>query len=258
MINVDPDWWKHLFDDVYLITDARSVCDDEITWREVNLFREMIPIKREHRILDLCGGQGRHTLELCRRGCKNCTVLDYSGYLVELGRRQAKKHGYGIEFVRGDARETLFSGGLFHHVLLLGNSLGYLSEPGADQMILQEAHRILRPGGWLLLDVTDGGFVKNNFNPNAWHEIKSDVVVCRERELRDNTICAREMVISKQNGLIRDKTYCIRFYEAASLTAMAEASGFEHIQIKVDFSPHAGGGDYGFMNHRMILTAQKP
>jgi hypothetical protein len=27
-IQVDDNWWKDLFDEVYLITDARSVCDD--------------------------------------------------------------------------------------------------------------------------------------------------------------------------------------------------------------------------------------
>ena len=37
-IEVDPDWWKTLFDEVYLITDARSVCDSELTRREVDVF----------------------------------------------------------------------------------------------------------------------------------------------------------------------------------------------------------------------------
>jgi D-alanine-D-alanine ligase len=36
-IKVDPDWWKTLFDEVYLLTDARSVCDARITRREVDL-----------------------------------------------------------------------------------------------------------------------------------------------------------------------------------------------------------------------------
>ncbi len=38
-MKVDPDWWKKLFDDIYLVTDARSVCDDDITGREVDLIR---------------------------------------------------------------------------------------------------------------------------------------------------------------------------------------------------------------------------
>ncbi len=30
-IDVDPDWWKTLFDEVYLMTDARSIGDEVIT-----------------------------------------------------------------------------------------------------------------------------------------------------------------------------------------------------------------------------------
>lgn len=36
MIKVAPDWWKTLFDETYLITDARTVCDEGLTCREVD------------------------------------------------------------------------------------------------------------------------------------------------------------------------------------------------------------------------------
>jgi D-alanine-D-alanine ligase len=42
-IKADPDWWKTMFDDVYLLTDARSVCDEDITRREVDLICELLP-----------------------------------------------------------------------------------------------------------------------------------------------------------------------------------------------------------------------
>ena len=61
-IEVNPDWWKSLFDEVYLKTDARSVCDGEITRREIDVVLDLLPIEPHHRILDLCGGHGRHSL----------------------------------------------------------------------------------------------------------------------------------------------------------------------------------------------------
>ena len=41
-IEVDPDWWKTLFDEVYLVTDARTVDDEQITRREVDAVCELI------------------------------------------------------------------------------------------------------------------------------------------------------------------------------------------------------------------------
>ena len=65
----------------------------------------------------------------------------------------------------------------------------------------------MRPGGRLLVDVTDGSVVKNLFNPNSWHEIAEETLVCRQRALQGNMIHARELVIDKQKGLIRDQTF---------------------------------------------------
>jgi len=88
-----------------------------------------------------------------------------------------------MDFVRADARSTGLPAESFDHAFIMGNSLGYIQEPGSDSQILTEANRLLRLGGWLLVDVTDGAAVKESFNPIAWHEIGTDIVVCRERNL---------------------------------------------------------------------------
>jgi D-alanine-D-alanine ligase len=139
----------------------------------------------------------------------------------------------------------------------MGNSLGYIQESDADRKILSEAYRVLRPGGWLLVDVTDGAAVKKSFYPNAWHEMGDDTVVCRQREIQENVIRARELVLSKQDGLIRDRTYAVRLYESQTLDSLLKSTGFSQIKIHTDFSPHRFEGDYGFMNRRMLGTGRK-
>jgi D-alanine-D-alanine ligase len=257
-IQVDPDWWKSLFDEIYLITDARSVCDEEVTRREVDLMCELLPIRPDHRILDLCGGHGRHSLELCARGMGNCTLVDYSHHLIDLARNFAAKSGYTLECLREDARFTGLPDGSFDHVMIMGNSLGYLAETSADLAILAEAHRVLRSGGWVLVDVVDGNAVRASFNPNAWHEIGHDTVVCRQREIRDDRVYARELVISKSTGLVRDLAYSIKLYDKEEIVDLIEQVGFKALSIHAGFSFHRMKGDYGFMNCRIIAVGQKP
>jgi D-alanine-D-alanine ligase len=256
-IEFDPEWWKTLFDDIYLMTDARSVGDERLTRREVDLICTLLDLGPEDRILDLCGGQGRHSLELCRRGFTHCTVLDFSPTLIRIGADLAMRMGCDVAFHQGDARSSGLPSGSFDDVLILGNSLGYAGDMGVDLAILTEAHRLLAKEGKLLIDVTDGSAVMKHFRPNAWHEIGEDIVVCRQRELKPQMICAREMVIHKRRGLLRDRNYGMRLYDSASLRALAADAGFGHMQMHEDFSPYEGGGDVGFMDHRMILTAQK-
>jgi D-alanine-D-alanine ligase len=257
-IDVNPDWWKTLFDEVYLVTDARSVCNEETTRCEVDIFSRLLPMAPEDRVLDLCGGHGRHTLELCRRGYQHCTVLDYSEALLQIGAENADRHHYPIRFVQGDARRTRLESASYDHVLLLGNSLGYITDDEADLLILKESRRVLKPGGWLLLDVTDGEAVRAGLAPNAWHEIDDDVVVCRQREIRDDRVCAREMVLSKERGMIREATYCMRLYDARQLADLVTRSGFRDVNVHAMDETADPRVDLGCMNHRLLVEARKP
>ena len=257
-LEIDQEWWKTLFDEVYLITDARSVCDESITRREINIIMDLLPIRPEHKILDLCGGHGRHSIELCSRGFSGCTLVDYSEPLLDCARQIAAERCYTINMLRADARFTGLSKESFDHVLILGNSLGYIQIQEADHVILSETFRLLRSGGWLLVDVTDGAAVKDAFTVRSWHEIGEDTVVCRYRELNEDTVFAREMVLDKNQGLIRDRTYAVRLYDTQKLSRLLRMVGFEQVEIHTDFSPHSTEDDYGFMNRRMIATARKP
>ncbi len=257
-IRVDPDWWQTLFDEIYLITDARTVGDADITRREIDLYCRILPLKPDDRILDLCGGQGRHALEFSRRGYARCTVVDYARPLLTIGLKAARDADMPVHFIQADARRPSLQAGSHDHVLILGNSLGYMAAPEDDLRILTECWRILTPGGWLLLDVTDGGAIRDQIAPNAWHEIDGDVVVCREREVRNDCVCARELVLSKRRGLIRDKNYRIRLYRRDELATLARQAGFS--QIRAHDPKQVGaeaGGDVGCMRQRLLITARK-
>ncbi|UCF29800.1 MAG: class I SAM-dependent methyltransferase [bacterium] len=256
-IRVNEDWWKTLFDEIYLLTDARSVCDEELSSREVDLICRLMAPGKEDRILDMCGGQGRHSLELASRGFAGCTVLDYSQYLVDQGMKTARSRKIEVDFIRSDARDTGLPGSSFDHVMILGNSLGYLPEIDDDLKILKEAYRLLKAGGNLLLDVADGKLVKDSMAPVAWHETDGTVVVCRRRELKGDSVSARELVLCKERGLLRDQAYRVRLFESNDLKGLLTEAGFSTVDVHSDFSPHAGDEDYGFMDKRLLVTAVK-
>jgi D-alanine-D-alanine ligase len=251
-MQVDSEWWKTCFDDIYLLTDARSVCDPEITKREVDVVCTLLELHPGERILDLCGGQGRHSIELLVRGYTSCTLLDYSRYLIEDAARTARGMGKDLRCVQADARCTGLSSASFDHVLILGNSLGYGGEPDFDLRILDEARRLLRRGGDILVDVVDGSSLEHTFNPHAWHEIGDDIIVCRHREIAGGRVNAREIVLDKNKGLLRDHTYSIKIYRAPQLKDLLQRSGFSDVRIHTRHTPHGKSGDYGCMKNRMI------
>jgi hypothetical protein len=83
-------------------------------------------------------------------------------------------------------------------------------------------------------------------------------VVCRQREIQDDRVCARELVVSKRSGLVRDRSYSIKLYDEQEIVTLMEETGFKQVQAHTGFSFHRLRGDYGFMNCRIIATGRKP
>jgi D-alanine-D-alanine ligase len=163
-----------------------------------------------------------------------------------------------VLFVQGDARSTGFPGATFDHVMIMGNSLGYLPEPEDDRRILEESFRLLKPGSRLLVDITDGEKVRAEMAPRAWHEIDEDLVVCRQRELSNGKVKARELVFSREKGLVGDRSYAIRLFTPSQLENLLCRAGFMDVRFHRNFRPHGRDGDYGFMNARILATAMRP
>jgi D-alanine-D-alanine ligase len=259
MIFVDPDWWKTLFDDIYLITDAEIVCNPTLTRREIDIVVQSLCLQPTDRIVDLCGGQGRHAMELASRGYRRVTVVDYSPFLLRCATHTAATTGLSVAFCQGDVRWTPIRTGSVDVVLLMANSFGYFIDPADDQRLLNEIARILAPGGRFLLDLTDYDYTLRHFLPESWHETAEDIVVCWKRELRTDVICVREMVLSKTKGLLRDRTYAERLYHPERLVTLLQTAGFAPPTI----TPNAfvfesdDATDYGLATHRMLVTTTK-
>jgi len=256
-MKVEKEWWKGFFDGTYLITDARSVGDPALTRRETDLIEDALGAGKDDSILDLCGGHGRHSLELAKRGYRRLTVLDCSEYLIRVGRRLAREAGADIRFVRADARSSGLEPGGYAAVFIMANSFGYSQDERENMRVLKEARRLLGRSGKIMLDIADAGYVKRNLVPLTWHEAGGDMVVCRERELDGALVKARELVISKKKGLVRDGRYCERLYGAREIRRLLKRAGFQRIFVRDRLSLHGKKADYGFLTSRLVVTATK-
>jgi len=255
---IRPDWWRHLFNSLYLKTDADVVDDSNITRQEVDLFTDILNLSPEHRILDLCCGQGRHSLELTRRGFDLVEGLDRSHYLIQKAKDYKKKEGSNVKFREGDARKLPYLPDTFDVVMLLGNSFGYFETIQDDMRVLKEVFRVLKPWGRFLIDVTDGGYLRERFQPRSWEWIDKKHFVCRERSLSldKQKLISREVVSHVEKGIIADQFYAERLYTRESLIKILKEAGFSDITIHGTISTDSQRNqDLGMMEKRIIVTA---
>ncbi|WP_407283347.1 methyltransferase domain-containing protein [Methanolobus sp. WCC1] len=256
--HVNPDWWKKIFNSLYLKTDADIVEDASITRQEIDTFSSILKLTPDGHVLDLCCGQGRHTLELARRGIKNLDGLDRSHYLIQRAKNTAKKESLGVKFKEGDARKTPYTTDTFDVVMVLGNSFGYFETSDEDLRVLKEVKRILKPWGKVLLDVADGSYLKEKYQPRSWEWIDKHNFVCRERSISTDgqKLISREVIVNDTSGVIADQFYAERLYTTETLKELLKKADFTDIEIVDSINSQTlRNQDLGMMERRIIVTA---
>jgi len=256
---VRADWWRHLFNAHYLRTDGDVVEDAALTDDELDHVMATLDPAPEDEILDLCCGQGRHSLGLARRGFVNVTGMDRSHYLITRARQAAKREDLTVAFREGDARRPRFETDRFDHVLVLGNSFGYFESRRDDLAVLAEIHRVLKPSGRVMLDLTDGDWMRVHFEPRSWEWIDRNWFVCRERSLsRDGErLISREVITHARKGVVSDQFYAERLYGPAEMEALLREAGFREIETSEPIVTRSRRNqDLGMMGRRLVYTAR--
>lgn len=255
---VKKDWWRNIFNAYYLKTDGDVVEDQKITSSEIDIFSKILEIRPDQHILDLCCGQGRHSIELAKRGFENVEGLDRSRYLIQKAKTSAKKLGLIAKFREGDARKLPYPPDNFEFIMILGNSFGYFESINDDYYVLKESFRTLKPWGKVLIDITDGDYLKNNFQPRSWEWIDNNYFVCRERSLSldKQRLISREVISHVNKGVLVDQFYAERLYSRQNISDILEKAGFSDITFHGTITPDSQRQqDLGMMERRIIVSA---
>jgi len=259
--HLPPEWWKDIFNSLYLKTDGDVVENDLNTVRDIDWVIKTTGIQPSDHILDMCCGQGRHSLELSSRGYLNVWGLDRSRYLVRLARKRAKRRGLKVQFSEGDARKLSSLESSKDCVIVMGNSFGYFEREEDDISILESIKHSLKSEGRLVLDIVDGVWMGKNFEPRSWEWIDKTHFVNRERSLTQDRkrIISREVITNSEIGVLADQFYAERLYTFEEITHLLTKLGFTHIQPHGNLvSESTRGQDLGMMANRLFITAMGP
>lgn len=259
--HLPDEWWRDLFDDIYLKTDGDVVENAAATHAEIERLLSATEVGPGQAILDLCCGQGRHSLELARRGFRHVTGVDRSRYLIRVARHRAEQEKLAVRFREGDARTLRVQEMSQDLVMILGNSFGYFATEDDDLKVLRRALRALAPGGRIYLDIADGDYLRKHFEKRSWEWVDQSHFVCRERSLSgDGTrLISREVVVHDERGVIADQFYAERLYDLSRLADLLEDAGFREIRFHGSLQTESDRNqDLGMLAQRDIVTAMAP
>lgn len=122
-----------------------EMADANQTGRQLQFMKSIVA--KDGWVLDLACGTGRHTNPLASEGF-NVVGVDVSCELLKIAKQ--KNHA---QLIQADMRHLPFKQRIFTVVLSIDNSFGYLPSQEDDLQSLKEAHKCLKTGGMLVLDV---------------------------------------------------------------------------------------------------------
>ena len=231
MVEPDSEWWRSWFGPGYL-----ALYDDYLAERtpvEIDRLEALLSLRPPLRILDLPCGQGRHAIELARRGY-DVTGVDLSPFLLKVAEERGRVAGVRVRWLSGDMREPI-AGERFDVVLNLFTSLGYFADEADDRKVVDAAAAMLVPGGRFLLEVINGERLMASFQEREWFTVGQAAVV--ERRSLDRS--ARRMVVER-TVTTADETeinlHAIRLYSRHDVDAILRVAGFGRVDLYGDWS----------------------
>ncbi len=240
----DWDWWAYQF----RVVHRQGVAS--IDFWDDRLIAFVIPVldlKPGERLLDLACGSGVHALEFARRGLE-VVGLDIAPSLVRYCTEQAAAEGLdNVTFVEGDMRALTYQEE-FDALVILSTSFGFFDDE-ANQRVLEGIARALKPGGRLLLQLSDPHtFVERQRQRYYWQE-RPEGIYWTESQF-DPTTCISHgfFRFTDNDGVTHlwDDHESVRLYTLPELRLMFDRANLEIGDVYGDIllSPTPYGPDY--------------
>ena len=217
---------------------------------EVEAMVALLGLPPGAKVLDLCCGVGRHSLELARRGFQ-VTGLDRTAAYLEEARRRASKEGLEIEFIQEDMR-TFVRPEAFDAVINYFTSFGYFESEDDDREVVEKAYSSLRSGGVLLMDMMGKEILARIFSERGWRE-EDDMLILEDRQVAPDWSSVYKRWIILKDGERREVTLTTRQYSAAELSKLLKECGFSGVEVYGDLS----GAPYDMQAKRLVVVAQR-
>jgi SAM-dependent methyltransferase len=198
------------------------------TSAEVDALLALANLAPGARVLDLCCGPGRHSLELAARGFA-VTGVDRTRAYLQRARRKAARAGLAVRFRQQDMREPLGEAE-YDAVVSMFTSFGYFEDPADDRRVLAHVLRALAPGGVFVLDVVGREILARAWRDRDWAHLPGGGYLLQERTLSPGWGWVESRWTLIHDGEVREYAIGHRLFGAVDLCALLEGAGFVEVR----------------------------
>jgi SAM-dependent methyltransferase len=210
-------------------TDAASRRPETIE-RSVTWIVKTLGLRPGAQLLDLGCGPGLYATRLAQWGL-HVTGIDYSRRSIDYAAQYAREHGLDIRY-RYENYLDLADRQLYDAALLIYGDFCPLA-PAQRRQLLGNVQRALKPGGYLLLDVTTRKHRKRHISTNGWYIVESGfwkpgwhLVLEKGFDYPEQAIYLNQEIVVEANGQLSVYRPWFQDYTRETITRELEAGRF--------------------------------
>ncbi len=236
------------FGDDYLYFYAESI-DDVHSDADTAEILGLLDPPAGARILDAPCGHGRISRRLAAAGM-DVTGVDVTPAYLAQARADPQLPPHTVTYLEGDLRDLPVDGP-FDAVVCWLNSFGYYDDADCHR-VLEEFHRVLRPGGTVVIDTMhhDGGVRHFTPAPDAVVVQRGDDTMV---EVSTFDPVSGRMVIERtvhRHGAVRHASYFVRLPTPPEWVVWLESAGFHDVTFRA-----GRGGPLDIDSWEMVVSA---
>ena len=249
MVEAEP--WHE--DDTFWEGFAPSIFSERrlsFTATEVDSILALLGIEPGARVLDLCCGVGRHSLELALRGFQ-VTGVDRTRAYLDRAAQQATEEGLDVEFVLEDMR-IFCRPDSFEAAISMYTSFGYFENLDEERKVVKNVCQSLKAGGVFLIEMMGKEVLAGRFQERDWFE-EDGVIRLEERKITGNWGWTEGRWIMLRGNERVEGNISVRLYSATEIVSLLKECGFcqVHVYGGFDRSP------YDHTARRLVTVARK-
>jgi len=203
------------------------------------------------RVLDLCCGPGRHSVEFARRGLE-VTGVDASPFLLDHARELASEAGVSVEWVQEDMRRFCRSA-TFDLACSIFTSFGYFADDEDDRRVLQNVRGSLRDGGVFVMELIGKEWLARNWKDSIVTDFPDGCLLLQCPQVQADWRRIKNDWVLVKDGSSRRFSFEHTIYSGQELKDRLAACGFQDVHLYGSLE----GPCYGLDARRLVAVARK-
>ncbi len=246
---MSANWYENFFHGVALDLWRQAVTPEQ-TRAEADFLERELQVSPGARLLDVPCGNGRHAIELARRGYR-LSGVDLSEEFIREAQERSAAAGAEIEWILEDMRRLPWESE-FDGAFCLGNSFGYLDHPGTEDFLAALA-RAMKPRARFVLQT---GLVAESIlplrSPQEWWKAGDILLlVHKEYDIEEGRLNIDYTFI--HDGQVETRPGSQGVYTVAEIRRMLARAGLRALSLFGDVA----GTPYRVGSPGLLLVAQK-